>query len=304
MFMKNNKGFTLIELLLYISIAAVMLLIISVFLSTLLQSRIKNQTIAEVDQQGAQVIQIVTQSIRNAEGINSPVQGASASLLSVDVFNSSDDPTIFDLSSGAIRIAEGVGSPLPITNSRLVVSGLNFQNLSHDNTSGIIRVQFTLTHVNPENRNEYDYNKTFYASASLRGGTQGVPLTQADSLIINTSGAAIGGGGNKELRGITVENTNASNITIDKITLTWTNGQLIEEIKIEGARIWKHNNEGSPDGKQPTGTELDVVDYIIGSGNTDEFDKFKFNGNMTGDTFSIIFKMGDGSTKSVSGISP
>jgi len=129
--------------------------------------------------------------------------------------------------------------------------------------------------------------------------------TQSDDLVIDTSGANIGGGGNKELRGITVENTDGScDITIDKITLTWTNGQLIEEIKIEGARIWKHNNEGSPDGKQPTGTELDVVDYIIGSGNIDEFDKFKFNGNMTGDTFSITIELNDGSIKSTGSFSP
>ena len=304
MYMKNNKGFTLIELLLYIGIASVMLLIISVFLSTLLQSRVKNQTIAEVEQQGAQVMQIITQTIRNAEGINSPTQGASASSLSVDVFNTSDDPTVFDLSSGAIRVTEGAGSAVPLLNSRLTASGLNFQNLSRDNTSGVVRVQFTLTHMNIENRNEYDYNKTFYASAGLRSGTQGIPLTQADSLIIHTSGATIGGGGSKELRGITVENTSATNITIDTITISWDNSQLIEEIKIEGTRVWKHNNEGSPDGRQPSGTEIDMVDYIIGNGSTDTFDKFKFDGNMSGNTFTITIELSDGSTKSTGSFLP
>ncbi|MEE8131914.1 MAG: hypothetical protein V3T98_02620 [Candidatus Paceibacterota bacterium] len=301
---KNNKGFTLIELFLYISIAGVILLVISIFLATLLQARIKNQTISEVEQQGAQVMQLIIQAVRNAKGIDSPSQGASASLLSLDVFNSSNDPTIFDFSSGAIRITEGIGGAVDLTNSRLSGSGLSFQNLSKTDTPGAVKIIFTLTHLNPEGRNEYSFSKTFYGSASLRGGMQGFSLLQADKLVIDTSGANIGGGGNKELRGIMVENTGSGDIAIDKITLTWTNGKLIEEIKIEGARIWKHNNEGSPDGKQPTGTELDVVDYTILSGNTDTFDKFKFNGNMTGNTFDITFTLGDGSTKSTGSFSP
>ena len=41
---RNNRGFTLVELLLYVSISGVILLVISVFLSTLLESRVKNQT--------------------------------------------------------------------------------------------------------------------------------------------------------------------------------------------------------------------------------------------------------------------
>jgi prepilin-type N-terminal cleavage/methylation domain-containing protein len=148
---------------------------------------------------------------------------------------------------------------------------------------------------------------TAQSIVDLSGGGGPTCGTQANDLTIDTSGANIGGGGNKELRGITVENTDTSgscDITIDKITLTWTNGKLIEEIKIEDARIFKHNNEGTPDGKQPTGTELDVVDYIISSGNTDTVDKFKFNGNMTGDTFTITFTMGDGSTEVVESFSP
>ncbi|MEE8131915.1 MAG: prepilin-type N-terminal cleavage/methylation domain-containing protein [Candidatus Paceibacterota bacterium] len=146
---------------------------------------------------------------------------------------------------------------------------------------------------------------TVQVTVDLSGGGGPTCGTQSDELVLSTSGASVGGGGNKELKGVTVQNTDAScDIVIDKITLTWTNGKLIEEIKIEGARIWKHNNEGSPDGKQPTGTELDVVDYTILSGNTDTFDKFKFNGNMTGDTFDITFTLGDGSTKSTGNFSP
>lgn len=165
---KKSSGFTLIELLLYVSIIGAAVLSIAGFLSLLMQSRVKNQTISEVEQQGIQVMQIITQTGRNAEAINSPSQGASASSLSLDVVTVANDPTVFDLSSGAIRIKEGVSSAVPLTNSRVTASDLTFQNLSRTGTPGTIRIQFTLTHVNPSVRNEYDFSKTFYETATLR----------------------------------------------------------------------------------------------------------------------------------------
>lgn len=166
--LKIQNGFTLIELLLYISIASIMLLVISVFLSTLLESRVKNQTIAEVEQQGLQVMQIITQTARNAEAITSPALGASTPSLTLDVIAVVSDPAIFDLASGVIRIKEGAGSATALTNSRVTASALTFQNLSRASTPGTVRIQFTLTHSNPSGRNEYNFSKTFTGSATLR----------------------------------------------------------------------------------------------------------------------------------------
>lgn len=166
----NNyqKGFTLTELLLYISIVGAVILSISGFLFLLMQSRVKNQTISEVEQQGIQVMQLVTQTGRNAEAITSPAVGTGSASLTLDVITAVSDPTIFDLSGNAIRIKEGTGSAIPLTNSTVTASGLTFQNLSRAGTPGTIRIQFTLTHINPSGRNEYDFSKTFYGSATLR----------------------------------------------------------------------------------------------------------------------------------------
>lgn len=165
---QTNKGFTLIELLLYVAITSVMLFVISLFLQTLLESKIKNQTIAEVEQQGLQVMQIITQTTRNAEVITLPTQGASASSLTLDVITVANDPTIFDLASDVIRIKEGTATVVPLTNSRVVASSLIFQNLSRASTPGTIRISFTLTHANPSGRNEYNFSKIFTESATLR----------------------------------------------------------------------------------------------------------------------------------------
>lgn len=165
---KGSSGFTLVELLLYLGLAAVMLLAISVFLAMMLASRVKNQTVAEVQQQGSQVINLITAAIRNAEAVNAPALGAASSVLSLDAFGSINDPTVFDLASGVLQIKEGSGAVVPLTSARLTASALNFQNLSRSGTPGNIRIQFTLSYVNPAGKNEYDYSKTFYASGSLR----------------------------------------------------------------------------------------------------------------------------------------
>lgn len=164
----DKKGFTLIELLLYVGISSTLLLVSSLFMNTLLESRIKNQTIAEVEEQGAFVMNMITQTIRNAESITSPTIGTSANSLNLNVLSAPDDPTVFSISSGAISVTEGGGGSVALTNSKVTASALNFQNFSRAGTPGVIRISFTLTYVNPEGRNEYDFSKTFSSSASLR----------------------------------------------------------------------------------------------------------------------------------------
>lgn len=165
---RPHHGFTLIELLLYISISSVLLLALSLFLSMLLESRVKTQTLAEVDQQGVQVMQMIMQAVRNADTINAPTLGVGATSLSINTVTPALNPTTFDLSGGVIRVTEGLGSAVALTNARVVASDLTVTNLSRASTPGIVRVQFTLTYVNNTGRPEYDYTKTFYASASLR----------------------------------------------------------------------------------------------------------------------------------------
>ena len=166
--MKKGNGFTLIELLLYIAVASIIVFTTASMLRFTLESRVKNQTIAEVEQEGAQVMALITQTVRNGTLINSPTIGNSAASLSLVVTDGASSPTVFDLSSGAVRIKEGAGATINLTSSRITVSNLNFQNLSMTDTPNIIRVSFTVTYTNSSGRNEYDFAKTFYGSANLR----------------------------------------------------------------------------------------------------------------------------------------
>ena len=147
-------GFTLIELLLYVGLISSIILAVSMFLFVMLQARVKNQTMAEVEQQGLQAI-------------NSPTTGASAVSLSLAVV-APNNPTAIDVSSGVLQITEGPNPAVALTNNRVIVSGLTFQNFSRPSTPGTIRISFTLTHVNSNNRSEYNFSKIFYGSGTLR----------------------------------------------------------------------------------------------------------------------------------------
>ncbi|MFH1462509.1 MAG: prepilin-type N-terminal cleavage/methylation domain-containing protein [bacterium] len=121
---------------------------------------------------------------------------------------------------------------------------------------------------------------------------------ESGQLNISTSLAKLGGG-NKELEGIGIENVGESSVVVDKITAWWNNSNLIEEIRIEGTKVWKYNGEGFPDGKQSSGTELDIVDYVVGAGSLDVINGFGFDSSMEGAVFIILFRMADNSTKYV-----
>ena len=164
----KDAGFTLIELMLYVVIAAAMLGSIAFFLALDLQSQIKYQVISEVEQQAAIVLNLMTQAIRNAESINLPVQGSNDSSLSLDVVDVLDDPTVFSLSNNIIYISEGAQSSLALTSDQVQITNLAFYNLSKTGTPGNIRIVMAVSYHNPQNRQEFDYSKTFYATASLR----------------------------------------------------------------------------------------------------------------------------------------
>jgi len=164
---KDKKGFTLIELLLYVGITSFILSAVVMFIMTMLQVQAKNQTVSEVDQQGSQVLQIITQAIRNSNGINLPSIGANDTQLSLGMSDSSKNPTIFSINTGVFIENEGA-SIYPLTNSKVTIVNSKFTNLSRTGTPGVIKVEFTMAYVNPDGRDEYNYSKIFEASASLR----------------------------------------------------------------------------------------------------------------------------------------
>ena len=165
---KTATGFTLIEVLLYVGISGSILLTISVLFAAMLQARADYEAVAEVEGQGTAAMQVMTQTIRNALKITSPATSTSSSTLSINTPTSTNNPTIFDISTGTIRMREGGVSTTSLTTTRILVSNLIFQNLSRSNTTGTVRIQFTAQYNSSSTVSRATYQKTFISSASLR----------------------------------------------------------------------------------------------------------------------------------------
>lgn len=164
---KRHAGYTLIELLMYVTILGSLLLTLTYFFAQAAESRVKNQSITEVNDQAADAMDTITQTIRNATSITSPAAGASSSSLTLVVPTGSLSPTIFNLNGTTLQITEGAGAAVALTNSKVQITSLTFRNLTRTGTGGVVQVTFTLSRINSFNRHEYDYQKTFTSTAEV-----------------------------------------------------------------------------------------------------------------------------------------
>lgn len=166
---RSQKGFSLVEMILYVAISSVILLALSLFLTSLLSSRLKSQSISDVNDQGLQIMQMVTDSVKNARSVDFPSIGATSTSLSITVADPLLSPTVYDIASGTVRIKEGSNTLIPLTNSHVTVSSFVFQNISStSSTDRVVRFSFTIDHNNQNGRNENTYTKSFSGSATLR----------------------------------------------------------------------------------------------------------------------------------------
>lgn len=168
-FLKSKcKGTGFIELIIYMAIAMIMIGSIASFVVSNKKMEDINKAIAEVELQGTDVMQIITQAVRNSQSINSPLAGSSSSSLSLVSDTAGNNPTVFDLSDGKIRIKEGDNPVIELNSSQVQISNLSFRNLASTDAPGSIRVSFDMNYLNPGNKPELNYQKTYYGSASLR----------------------------------------------------------------------------------------------------------------------------------------
>lgn len=164
----SQSGFNLIETTIYVAVFSVVIVGITSFMLLSIQSRVKNQVVNEVEQQGAQAMQRITQSIRNSEGVNTPTIGTSDDSISINTTDPGIDPTVIDYSGGTLQITEGASGTIDLTSDKINVIYLNFDNNTITGTNDTIKIEMTLEYENPDSDLRFNYSKTFYGSATRR----------------------------------------------------------------------------------------------------------------------------------------
>lgn len=166
----DSKGFTLLELLVYVTITGGLLVAVSMFFNTVIESRIKAQSIMEVEQQGALVMDYIGGVVRGADSITSPAAGGTGvNTITLAMPASSTVATVVIEKNGTVvQVREDAGAAIPLTNSKVEVDSLTMRNLTRSGTPGIVQISLVLSRVNTTGRNEYDYTQTFTTSVTLK----------------------------------------------------------------------------------------------------------------------------------------
>lgn len=120
--------------------------------------------------------------------------------------------------------------------------------------------------------------------------------TQASCLLVDVSGANIGGTGNRLLQGITIRRTDPTVITVQTMTVSWTlAGRTMNRIRINGSIVWS--------GTANSGTLVNITDYAPAT-TFQNINDLRFNNTMVGSSFTLQFHMADASTYSIDVINP
>jgi len=166
----NNRGFTLVELIIYILVVSVILISATYYAIDVIGAQTKARSYQEVQQNARLALRRMVQEIRAAENLNegSSVFDSNPGTLSLDHTDPAKDPTIFDVSSGRLRITQGGNGPYYLTTDQAIVSDLTFENLSVSGRNKVIKITLTLDHVNPENRSDFEASLSVYSTAVIR----------------------------------------------------------------------------------------------------------------------------------------
>jgi len=103
----SRPGVSFIEVLIFMAIVGIMAGTILPLLFNATESRQRQDAIALVEQDGAQVMETIVQEIRKAERILDPPIGGTGYILALQTGSGAADPTIIARDSGAILLIHG-----------------------------------------------------------------------------------------------------------------------------------------------------------------------------------------------------
>ena len=100
----QRPGTTLVELLIFLAILVMVIGMILPILFSTTENRMLQQTIATVEQNGAQVMQTIELRVRDSERILDPAIGATGSVLTLQTGSGTTNPTIIGIYSGSLIV--------------------------------------------------------------------------------------------------------------------------------------------------------------------------------------------------------
>lgn len=175
-----KKGFSLIEMLIYISLLAVVGVLIVNSMLFLAPSYNSLKVTRDINNAAVVTIERVTREIRAADSIHT----ANSVFNLVDgklVLNTGLSTVSIYLSDGRVYVQEGVGSPSPLTREGIEVTSLIFEHFIGPQSENI---QMSMT-VEGTSRT-LTKNETFYTAAVLRNQYTLGAISSVPEVVVET----------------------------------------------------------------------------------------------------------------------
>lgn len=126
---RSRAGFTLIEVIIFMAIFSMVLVVMLPLLFSATESRLRQQTIALVENNGMQIVQNLTRRARNAERILQPVAGSTGAVLALQHGSGGLHPIIFGIQTGSLIVIER-DTKRAITSNQVAVIDFVIRNTS------------------------------------------------------------------------------------------------------------------------------------------------------------------------------
>ncbi len=157
-----RPGSSLLETLLFLCIVAIMsTTMIAVFIASQ-DARVRQQSIAALEQQGAEVLQQITRRIRRSEAVITPLPTKSGAILALQSGLNSEQPTLFTVSGGNLMMIEKVDKSYVLLPS-IKMTGALFTHV----TTGSLVVSFDLSTTFPTPKKTAPYKRHFEGSVTI-----------------------------------------------------------------------------------------------------------------------------------------
>jgi hypothetical protein len=143
-----SKGVTLVELLIYMGLLAILLVILTEMLVSILNVRLESEAVSSVEQDGRFIISRFAYDIARADSIASPATPGDAG--NTLVLNISGDTYTYLVSGTDLQLTNPMGT-MSLNGSETLISDMTFQRLGSVGKRNSIKLQFTVTSVTRKN---------------------------------------------------------------------------------------------------------------------------------------------------------
>lgn len=157
-----HSGFSLLETVLFLGILSIMSgTIVAVYIATQ-EARIRQRSVAELEQTGTELLSTMTKNIRRAERVLAPTTNGTGGILTLQMAGNAEFPMIFarTASGNLVNVQKTLISEL--LTSRVTISNMSFRNVADTNVAYSFDLTIVIPTIVPA-----PYTRTFGATVTL-----------------------------------------------------------------------------------------------------------------------------------------